>query len=109
MNNELEITTEEKINIYADMKAKFEALKKAFEAENAELIEAMENLENDIETDVLKRGSTVRGETMMAVWNSGKTTWNGKQLKKFAEKYPEIVAASKVGNPTVSFRIAKAA
>ena len=106
MNNEFEmtVTTEEKIDLYSNMKAEFEALKKAFEAQNAELIEAMNSLKAEIEADVLEAGATVRGENMMAVWNSGRTTWDGKLLKGFEVIFPEIGAAKKIGEPTVSFR-----
>ena len=101
---ELKITTEEKIDLYAEMKNQLAELTKAFEQQNAELIEAIKNLENEIKTDVLETGKTVRGESLMAVWNSGRTTWDGKILKVLAEDYPEINIARNVGQPTVSFR-----
>ena len=106
MNNEFEIkiTTEEKIDLYADMKAKIAELTKAFEQQNAELIEAIQNLETEIKTDVLEAGKTVRGASLMAVWNTGRTTWDGKMLKVLAEEYPEINIAKNIGQPTVSFR-----
>ena len=103
MIGEIIITTAEKIDIYSEMKARLEELQKAFEVQNAELIEAINDLRAEIEADVLDKGETVRGETMMAVWNRGKTTWDGKQLKELAKQYP-IAVASKVGSPTVSFR-----
>ena len=105
---EIKITTEEKIDIYADMKAQLAELKKAFEAQHAELIEAIANLENEIKNDVLESGCTIRGENLMAVWNSGRTTWDGKILKGLAVAYPEINVAKKVGEPTVSFRTIEA-
>jgi hypothetical protein len=106
MSNEIEITvtTEEKINLYADMKAQLAELKKAFEMQNAALIEAINGLEEEIKTDVLEKGETVRGNSLMAVWNTGRTTWNGALLKGLAEVYPEINVARNVGQPTVSFR-----
>lgn len=106
MNNEFEITmtTEEKIDLYSSLKNQFDMLKKAFEAQNAEMIESMKALEAEIKSEVLECGETVRGESMMAVWNTGKTTWDGKALKVLEKQFPEIGIAKKIGEPTVSFR-----
>ena len=98
------MTTTEKINEYSELKKGYEALLKEFEAQHETLLNEIARLEGEIKNEVLEAGETVRGESMMAVWNTGKTTWDGKQLKLFAVKYPEIAVASKVGNPTVSFR-----
>lgn len=99
-----EITTEEKLDILTGLRDAYEDLLKEFEAKNAELIEAISNLESEIKNDVLEGGKTVKGENLMAVWNTGKTTWDGKTLKVLEKQFPEIGIAKKVGNPTVSFR-----
>ena len=91
-------------NVVDLFKAVDKAYDEAFEQQNADLIEAIQNLEIEIKTDVLEAGATVRGGSMMAVWNSGKTTWDGKILKGLEVVYPEIGKAKKIGNPTVSFR-----
>lgn len=101
------MNTTEKLNTWASKMAELEALKKAFEAAHADLIAEIGSLESEIKSEVLESGETVKGDSMMAVWVSGRMTWDGKKLKKFAETYPEILEASKVGNPTVSFRAVK--
>ena len=101
------MNTSEKLNELASKRARLEELRKSWEAENAELIESIGSLEAEIKSEVLESGETVKGESLMAVWVSGKVTWDGRQLKKFAETYPAILAASKVGNPSVSFRMVK--
>ena len=101
------MNTIEKLNELSEKKSRLEELKRLWEISNAELIGEIKTLESEIEESVLESGETVKGESLMAVWVSGKMTWNGKMLKKFAEEYPAILAASKVGNPSVSFRTVK--
>ena len=103
------MNTTEKINEYAELKAGYEALLAEFEAQHEALLNEISKLETEIKNEVLEAGETVKGDSMMAVWNSGRLTWDGKQLKKLAERYPEITVASKIGNPTVSFRAVKEA
>ena len=98
------MNTTEKLDKLSEMKAQLDELKKAWEEANAELISSIETLETEIKDEVLESGETVKGESLMAVWNSGKTTWDGKILKGLEVVYPEIGKAKKVGNPTVSFR-----
>ena len=98
------MNTAEKINEYGELKSGYEALLREFEAKHEALLSEIARLESEIKSEVLEAGTTVEGNKMMAVWNSGKLTWDGKQLKKFAEKFPEIAVASKTGKPFVSFR-----
>jgi hypothetical protein len=99
--------TSEKINAYATLKSDYEAKLAEFNKAHEAMIAEMARLEAEIKNEVLESGETVKGDSLMAVWNSGRLTWDGKQLKKLAERYPEITVASKVGNPTVSFRAVK--
>ena len=102
------MTTTEKINEYAMLKSGYEALLAEFEAKHEALLTEITSLETEIKNEVLEAGETVKGESLMAVWNSGRLTWDGKKLKELAERYPEITIASKTGLPTVSFRTIKA-
>ena len=63
-----EVSTEEKLDVLNGLRSAYDELLKAFEAQNAELIEAIANLESDIKNDVLEGGATVKGESLMAVW-----------------------------------------
>ena len=83
----------------------YDSLKSKFEQENAELIESIKEIEEDIKAYVLKKGETVKSDTVTAVWNKGKTTWDGKLLEGYSIAHPDILAAKKVGNPTVSIQI----
>ena len=98
------VTTEEKLDVLNNLRNVYNELTAQFEAKNADLIEQIGLLEAEIKNDVLECGATVKGESLMACWVSGKTTWDGKTLKVLEKQFPEIGIAKKIGNPTVSFR-----
>lgn len=103
----VEITLEEKMNILADARLRFTDLKNSFDRETADLQEAIKGLEEEIKAEVIKIGETVKTEHISAIYCKGKETWDGKLLTGYAVAHPEILAAKKVGQPTVSFRLAK--
>ena len=107
MNEEITITIEEKLNSLADLKLMLKEKENAFENENADLKQTIKDLEKEISEVVLNEGQTIKTEFISAVWNKGKTTWDGKLLEGYAVAHPEILAARRFGEPTVSFRMAK--
>ena len=98
---------EEKMDLLAGLKTAYAEAKADFEANTAEAREMIQNLEAEITAAVLEKGETVKTESISAVWNKGKTTWDGKLLEGYALAHPDILAAKKVGEPTVSFRLAR--
>ena len=62
---------------------------------------------DEIKADVLAIGATVKGSRYMAVWNKGRSSWDGKALEGFAMAHPEIRQAQSFGEPTVSLRQVK--
>jgi len=64
----------------------------------------IENLTAEIKQDVLAFGATIKGDYMMAVWNKGRDSWNGKLLEGFAIAHPEILSAKSTGDPSVTIR-----
>ena len=81
------------------------------EAEFAGKVEAVDTniaaLKAEIEADVLAGGNTVKGSSMMAVWNKGRVSWDGKKLDGMIALIPQLAQARKEGEPTVSFRAVK--
>lgn len=73
--------------------------------------ESMKNevleLEAEIKEDVLTAGETIKSDHLMAVWNKGRVTWEGKLLDGMAKIIPQLETARKVGEPTVSIREVK--
>ena len=97
---------EEKLNELAGMKLAYAASKAEWEVQTAEAKERIDDLEKEISEAVLAEGKTVKTDLISAIWNKGKSTWDGKLLEGYAVAHPEILAAKKVGKPTVSFRLA---
>lgn len=96
---ELDLLAQEKYNL--------NLLKTQFEQDNAELIDSIKAREADISKIVLKMGETVKTDAISAIWNKGKTTWDGKLLEGYALAHPDILPCRKTGDPTVSFKLAK--
>jgi len=64
-------------------------------------------LEAEIKAEVLDAGQSVKSAHLMAVYNKGRVTWDGKQLEGMMALIPGLAAARKKGEPTVSFRAVK--
>ena len=97
----------EKLNELAELKLAYAASKAKWETQTAEAKERIDDLEKEISEAVLAEGQTVKTDLISAIWNKGKSTWDGKLLEGYAVAHPEILAAKKVGKPTVSFRLTK--
>ena len=96
-----------KLNKLGIVKAEFKALKTKFDADTEELQNGIKELETEIEAEVLKMGESVKTEGIDAIYNKGRESWDGKILKGYSVAHPEILAARKIGQPTVSFRLKK--
>ena len=97
----------EKINELADFRADFELLKAKFEAENADLMTKISDLEAEIKAEILQKGETVSTEKMSAIFVKGRVSWDGKLLEGYALAHPDVLPCRKVGAPSVSFRPVK--
>ena len=95
----------EKMAELALCKRSLEAEKEAFERNHAPLTERIKALEEEIKAAVLTIGETIKTDEISAIWNKGKTTWDGRLLEGYAVAHPEILKAQKVGQPTVSFKL----
>lgn len=61
-------------------------------------------LEAEIKAAVLVEGATAKGDHLMAVWNKGRESWDGKKLSGMMALIPQLEQARKTGEPTVSIR-----
>lgn len=66
--------------------------------------EYIEKLTAEIKQDVIKEGTTAKGDFLMAVWNKGRVSWDTKGLDGYAVAHPEMSAFRKEGDPTVTIR-----
>lgn len=76
----------------------------ALTAEISALTDAAGDLDAFIRSGVLAAEKTVKGGQLMAVFNQGRSTWDGKKLDGYAAAHPEILDFKKVGSPTISIR-----
>jgi hypothetical protein len=85
----------------------------ALEAEHAPKVAALRRdmavLETQIKMAVIKHGASVKGETLQAVYQSGKATWDDHALQGFALHHEAILAFRRVGKPSVSIRTVRPA
>lgn len=95
------------MSILATDKYNMDCQKRKFDTDNADLIEKIKKEEEEITAYILEKGETVKTDKISAIWNKGKTSWDGKLLEGYAIAHPDILAARKIGNPTVSFRVVK--
>lgn len=96
-----------KINKLAILKTEYKALEDSFKKDNAEMESNIKDLEAEIKQEVLKMQKSVKGEGIDVIYCKGKTSWDGKLLAGYAVAHPEILAAKKEGQPTVSFKLIK--
>ncbi len=61
-------------------------------------------LSEEIKSMVITLGETIKGTTLMAVYNKGRDTWDSTMLKGLALAHPEIKGAMKTGEPSVTIR-----
>ena len=91
------VFTPEIRQILADIDAEF-----APRLEAAELAAGI--LRAEIEADVIGQGATVRGSSLMAIWNKGRVSWDSKKLDGMMSLIPQLRDARKEGEPSITFR-----
>lgn len=96
-----------KIEQLGILKKEFNKLKGNFDNDTANIQDQIKLLEDEIEEEVLKLQKSLKGQGIDVIYNKGRESWDGKILTGYAVAHPEILAAKKVGQPTVSFRLHK--
>ena len=98
---------------FNDLRAKIltPEIKQQLDDLDAEMNTALDTLNGGITTltaeikdDVLKSGATVKGASLMAVWNKGRVSWDTKSLDGYMVAHPEMTAFRKEGDPSVTIR-----
>lgn len=68
------------------------------------LDEQIAALREEIESAILQRCETVRGDRLQAVYARGRVTWDTRALIGYAATHPEILEFQKLGEPSVVIR-----
>ena len=96
-----------KMEKLAILKREYNSKKSKFDNDTSDLQENIKALEDEIEVEVLKLQKSLKGQGIDVIYNKGRESWDGKILTGYAVAHPEILAAKKIGQPTVSFRLHK--
>jgi hypothetical protein len=64
----------------------------------------IEALKEEIKSDVLEHGASVRGGHLQAVYSRGRVTWDTHRLEDYANEHPEVNEFRREGSPSVSLR-----
>lgn len=96
-----------KMEKLAILKREYNSKKSKFDNDTANLQEDIKVLEDEIEVEILKLQKSLKGQGIDVIYNKGRESWDGKILTGYAVAHPEILAAKKIGQPTVSFRLHK--
>lgn len=67
----------------------------------------IDELESRIKANTIFIETTVRGESLMAVYTPGRITWANGVMLKIAESNPAVDACKRVGRPSASIRVVK--
>ena len=99
-------TTEGKIREMLDYLAQAQDQLERIRRENGieEIEEAIASMKKAIGAEVLAHGAPVKGSVLQAIINKGRVSWDSKLLEGYAVAHPEIKAARKEGEPTVTIR-----
>ena len=90
-----------------DLREQLESLKEQREISLATLLLNETSLTKKVKTLNVQHESSVKGEDLSAIFNSGRVTWDGKGLEGFMVAYPEIEAFRKVGKAYCTIRKVK--
>lgn len=102
----LNIQKKEAINkvLPPEIRAELAAIEIEFGDQIEAITQTLAVLETEIKLGVIALGETVKEGGYQAVFTKGKTSWDSKKLEGYALAHPEIAAAKKVGDPSVSLK-----
>jgi phage host-nuclease inhibitor protein Gam len=88
----------------AEIRAKVAEIEAEFTGKGAAVSENIAALEEAVRAETLKAGATVKGSHLMAVWVKGRVSWDSKKLDGMMIVLPQLAAARKEGEPSVTLR-----
>lgn len=109
MRDKLEVQREEEVKavLTPELQEKVDRIFDKWDDTIENVKSQMAGLREEIESEVLSCGKTVKGARLMAVWNKGWVSWDEKKLDGMRALIPQLNEARKVGEPTVTIREVK--
>lgn len=90
--------------IPADVRQAIADIHAEYDQTIADINAAAAVLEAQAKDAVLQHGATVKADNLMAVYVSGRVSWDDKGLNGYALAHPEITTFRKQGEPSVTIR-----
>lgn len=87
-----------------EIKQKIAEIEAEFDDKIEQLTQERADLEEEIRQEVLNNSRSIKGTFHSFSFTKGRTSWDTKMLNGLAETNPELNAARKVGEPSVSIR-----
>lgn len=75
-----------------------------FVLKSAAVDENISTLEEQIKTDTVQGGQSVKGAYLQAVYSKGRVSWDSKMLDGMIALVPQLEKARKVGEPSITIR-----
>lgn len=79
-------------------------IQRELEDATAELERQCTELREQIKAMVIEGQTSVKGDSIFAIYVKPRVTWDSKRLEGYAAAHPEIEAFKKVGRPSVRFQ-----
>lgn len=90
--------------IPADVRQAIADIHAEYDQTIADINAAVGVLESQVKDAVIQHGATVKADNLMAVYVSGRVSWDDKGLNGYALAHPEITTFRKQGEPSVTIR-----
>lgn len=90
--------------IMKKVQAELDALEVEYQPILDTVDENIEELANEIRTDVLLHGESVSGGAFRASYVKGRVIWDSRGMEGYAKKHPEVLEFRKEGDPNVTLR-----
>ena len=96
-----------KRDIMAKVQSEIDAVDAEFEQDLALKRAEYEEIEKQIREDVLKSGTSVKGDYWHFVYSKGTVTWNSQALEGYCKAHPELLEYRREGKPSVAVKASK--
>jgi len=84
-----------------EIKARLEEIETEFAGRLEAVEENIARLEAEVREEALRHGASVKGTFLRAVWTPGRVSWDTREMERYSQEHPEILAFRKQGQPFV--------
>lgn len=103
-----ETQVEQALAAYPELTERLKTLKEINQQEQDAMAAALAAREESVKQLVIAGAESVSHAGLIAVYSSGRTTWDSKSLEGYSAAHPEILKFRKTGSPSVAIKPAAA-